>query len=104
VRWGLFAATLFIWRRTWVVFTVWQRPRLMPLVLGLLLVALFIWFAENICTFAQVWRYPNQAAGWAMVPLAKLGAWYLLMIISFVLVQALHAPSQQRMAVQAGQL
>ena len=58
----------------------------MPLLLGLLLVALFIWFAENIGTYAQAWAYPDQEAGWRMVSVSKLGSWYLLMLISFVLV------------------
>ena len=58
--------------------------------LGWLLVALFIWFAENIGTFAHAWTYPGQAHGWAPVPPTKLGAWYLLMYISFVLVAAVH--------------
>ena len=50
------------------------------------MVALFIWFAENIATFAKAWNYPGQEDGWEMVSLAKLGSWYLLMLISFVLV------------------
>ena len=40
----------------------------------------------------QAWRYPNQRHGWEMVPLAKLGSWYLLMIISFVLVALVRRP------------
>jgi uncharacterized membrane protein YoaT (DUF817 family) len=63
-----------------------QAHRPMPLLLGLILVALFIWFAENLGTFAKAWTYPNQDAGWELVSFAKLGSWYLLMIISFVLV------------------
>ena len=62
----------------------------MLLLLGWLLVALFIWFAENIATFARAWTYPDQADGWRMVSIAKLGSWYLLMYISFVLVDAVH--------------
>ena len=68
---------------------VWFRPdnahRPMPLLIGLILVALFIWFAENLGTFAQAWTYPDQDEGWKPVSLAKLGSWYLLMLISFVL-------------------
>ena len=67
-----------------------EEHRPMPLLLGLSLVALFIWFAENIGTFAKAWTYPSQDAGWHMVSFAKLGSWFLLMIISFVLVAALH--------------
>ena len=48
--------------------------------------ALFIWFAENIATFANIWIYPNQAALWSMVPLAKLTSWYPLMLLNFVLI------------------
>ena len=62
--------------------------RWMPLLLGLLLVALFIWLAENIATFARAWTYPSQEAGWHLVGFEKLGSWFLLMIISFVLVAA----------------
>ena len=54
------------------------------------LVAIFIWFAENLGTFARAWSYPGQEAGWEMVSLSKLGSWYLLMIISFVLVATVH--------------
>ena len=86
LRWALFAVTVLIFWRT----KVWFRPvstyRSMPLLVGFFLVALFIWFAENIGTFAQAWTYPNQMNGWHLVTPAKLGSWYLLMIISFVLV------------------
>ncbi len=102
LRWVLFAATAWIFRRAWVEFTVFRIRRGMPLLLGFLLVALFIWFAENIGTFANAWRYPGQQGAWAMVPIGKLGAWYLLMIISFVLVSALHVPVRKA-AVQPAQ-
>ncbi|MCF6276186.1 MAG: DUF817 domain-containing protein, partial [Robiginitomaculum sp.] len=61
-----------------------------PLIIGLFLVAIFIWFAENIGTFARAWSYPGQENGWHMVSPAKLGAWFLLMLISFVLVAFMH--------------
>ena len=86
LRWGLFAITAALFWRT----RVWFRPltayRSMPLLVGFFLVAVFIWIAENIGTFAHAWAYPNQMHGWHLVPPAKLGSWYLLMIISFVLV------------------
>jgi|TARA_R100001369_G_C3322529_1_gene169195 uncharacterized membrane protein YoaT (DUF817 family) len=62
----------------------------MPLLLGWFLVALFIWFAENIATYANIWIYPNQANEWQMVPLAKLSSWFLLMLLSFVLVASIN--------------
>jgi uncharacterized membrane protein YoaT (DUF817 family) len=64
----------------------------MPLLLGFLLVALFIWIAENVGTWSRAWIYPRQANGWTPVSISKLGAWYLLMIISFVLVSFVHTP------------
>ncbi|WP_019905132.1 DUF817 domain-containing protein [Methylobacterium sp. 77] len=92
IRLGLFAATALLFGRTWVHFKVWHVHRRMPLLLGFLLVALFIWFAENIGTFTRVWLYPNQASGWSMVSWQKLGSWYLLMIISYVLVSLVNRP------------
>ncbi|MBO9712743.1 DUF817 domain-containing protein [Sphingomonas sp.] len=89
-RWLLFAATVLLFWRTRVWFTVWRRPRWMPLLSGWFLVALFIWGAENIGTFSRAWMYPGQEKGWTLVSPAKLGAWYLLMIISFVLVSTIH--------------
>ena len=90
IRLGLFAVTAIIYVRT----VVWFRPdevhRPMPLLVGFFLVALFIWFAENLGTFARAWSYPGQEHQWKMVSLSKLGSWYLLMIISFVLVATVH--------------
>ena len=90
IRIALFAMMIFLFTRTRAHFTVWREERWMPLLVGWLLVALFIWLAENLGTFARAWSYPDQANGWAMVSPAKLGAWYLLMYISFVLVALLH--------------
>ena len=90
VRIALFAAAILLFGRTWIWFTPWREARRMPLLLGFFLVALFIWLAENIGTFANAWTYPSQRHGWEMVSLMKLAAWYLLMIISFVLVSLIH--------------
>jgi len=90
VRLILFAATALLFLRTRVYFRPFRTHRWMPLLVGWLLVALFIWFAENIGTYSRAWLYPGQEDGWHMVSLGKLGAWYLLMIVSFVLVAAVH--------------
>lgn len=95
IRYLLFAATALLFWRTRVHFRNWRAHRWMPLLLGFFLVALFIWMAENIGTFARAWSYPGQEDDWEMVGLAKLGSWYLLMLISFVLVslvQPIRAP------------
>lgn len=67
----------------------WRR---MPLILGFGLVAFFIWFAENIGTFTAVWLYPHQVQGWELVRFGKYGSWFLLMIISFILVSFVSPP------------
>jgi len=87
IRLVLFAATILLFARTRVHFRNWRVHRWMPLLVGFGLVALFIWGAENIGTFAQAWTYPGQEQGWRMVSPAKLGSWFLLMLISFVLVE-----------------
>jgi uncharacterized membrane protein YoaT (DUF817 family) len=96
VRIALFTAAIAIFWRSWIWFTPWYEVRRMPLLLGFLLVALFIWFAENIGTFANAWNYPDQRHGWQMVSLPKLGSWYLLIIISFVLVSLIHGIRRMR--------
>lgn len=92
IRWALFAGVILLYGRTMIWFKADEAHRPMPLVIGLFLVAIFIWFAENLGTFARAWSYPNQEAGWHMVSFAKIGSWYLLMLISFVLVAWVHRP------------
>jgi uncharacterized membrane protein YoaT (DUF817 family) len=76
--------------------TVWfksdRKVRGLPMLVGFALVALFIWFAENIGTFSHAWIDPSQHNGWILVSPAKMGSWFLLMIISFVLVSIVRAP------------
>ena len=91
-RLALFAITAFLFGRCWVHFKVWRVHRRMPLLVGFALVALFIWLAENIGTFTAAWVYPSQRQGWTLVSMGKLGAWFLLMIISYTLVALLHRP------------
>ncbi|CAL1691428.1 hypothetical protein MMB232_01568 [Brevundimonas subvibrioides] len=95
IRTGLFVATALLFGRGWFWFTA-NRTRLkMPLLLGYLLVALFIWFAENLGTLGRAWAYPGQEAGWEMVSVSKLGSWFLLMIISVVMVSLVHRPEEE---------
>jgi uncharacterized membrane protein YoaT (DUF817 family) len=86
----LFAAVALLFGRCRIHFRVRRAYRRMPLLLGFVLVASFIWLAENVGTLSHAWLYPSQRHGWHMVPPAKLGAWLLLMIISYVMVSALH--------------
>ncbi|MBO9576210.1 MAG: DUF817 domain-containing protein [Sphingobium sp.] len=95
IRIALFAATALLFWRARFHYTPFRKERWMPVLLGFFLVSLFIWFAENIGTFAKAWAYPNQKDGWHMVSIAKLGSWYLLMIISVVLVSLLHPEARE---------
>ncbi len=71
-------------------FKVLHLYRKMPLLFGWFLVALFIWFAENIGTYTSTWIYPNQTHQWQMVSVSKLVSWYLLILLSFVLVSLIN--------------
>jgi uncharacterized membrane protein YoaT (DUF817 family) len=90
IRYILFVAILVLFGRTMVSYVVNKRTHRMPLVVAFVLIAFFIWLAENIATFVNVWLYPNQIVAWEMVGLEKMGSWLLLMVISFVMVDLLH--------------
>lgn len=92
LRIPLFAAAALLFGRSWIYYRIHYIYRRMPLLLGLFLVALFIWLAENVGTFSKTWLYPQQMAGWSLVPAAKLGSWFLLLIISYALVAVVNRP------------
>jgi uncharacterized membrane protein YoaT (DUF817 family) len=91
-RYLLFAGAVAVFGLCTMQFRVFRRRFRMPLLVTFLGVALFIWIAENIGTWADAWQYPNQEDGWQLVSLAKLGSWFLLMIISVVLVAWVYPP------------
>ena len=68
----------------------------LPFLPLLLFLAFLIWLAENIATFANIWRYPSQEYLWHMVGWGKLGSWYLLLILSLVLVVMLLGKSHTK--------
>ncbi len=87
----LFAALVLLYGRTIVNFKLVDTYHKLPLLLAFVLIAIFIWIAENISTFTGAWLYPDQADGWQMVSIGKLGSWLLLMVISFVMIECLWA-------------
>lgn len=93
-RWVLLVAVVLVWGRCIMLFRNHrERPaRSLPILLPFLGVAFFIWIAENIGTAAGAWIYPHQAGGWEMVSLSKMVSWFLLMIISVVLVTLVYRP------------
>lgn len=90
IRWVLFAAAALLYGRTWVTYRLHVARHKMPLLLGFFFIALFIWIAENIATFTRTWLYPDQLTSWQFVSIQKIGSWFLLMIISFIMIDLLH--------------
>ncbi|ODT80784.1 MAG: hypothetical protein ABS76_15065 [Pelagibacterium sp. SCN 64-44] len=94
-RWWLFGGIALLYGRSFMHYRVFRFRHSMPMLLAFLLVALFIWIAENIGTWSRAWIYPGQADAWSMVGWSKLGSWYLLMLISVVLVTLVHPPRRR---------
>jgi uncharacterized membrane protein YoaT (DUF817 family) len=92
IRLVLFAALALLCGRTWLYYKIHRAHRRMPLLVGLFLVAIFIWIAENFGTLTRTWIYPSQLNSWVMVPLGKLSSWFLLMTISYVMVAWVNKP------------
>ena len=85
-RWLLFAWSSVIFWKTKISFEVQYKHWQVPMLPILWLLAFIIWIAENISTFYQIWLYPSQLEAWHMVGWGKLGSWYLLLLLSLVLV------------------
>lgn len=88
VRWIIIPALFVLFRKTRVSFFTTRR-RSMPVTLAFLLICLFIWIAENIATLLGAWQYGHQAVAWRTVHLGIIGSWFLLVIVSFILVAEL---------------
>ncbi|WP_407640196.1 DUF817 family protein [Acinetobacter apis] len=82
----LFIWSIWLFWRTKAVFWVNRQQFTIPMLVLLLVLASLIWVAENISTFYDIWVYPNQADGWHMVWIGKIGSWYLLLMLSLVFV------------------
>ncbi|MFJ6531920.1 DUF817 domain-containing protein [Microbacterium sp. NPDC091662] len=91
-RWVLLAGVVVLWLPTVMHARVWRRTIRLPLLAVFGGVAVFIYLAENIGTWAGAWAYPDQVGGWQPVSLSKLSSWFLLMIISVVLVAWVYPP------------
>lgn len=82
----LFAWSIIIFWKTKLYFQLSDSRLKVPMLPILLLLAFLIWIAENISTFYKIWLYPSQVDAWHMVGWGKLGSWYLLLLLSLVLV------------------
>ncbi|MEW9668424.1 DUF817 domain-containing protein [Ammoniphilus sp. 3BR4] len=89
IRWLLIFLLFPIFIRTQVHYSIRGIRYRMPLILSFFLIGFFIWIAENIATFFRAWQYPNQERHWEFVHLGKISSWFLLVIISFIIVAQL---------------
>lgn len=85
-RWILIGFVFLFFWNTEVYFTVQKKIRSMPLNLSFVLIAFFVWIAENISTYYGAWKYPNQIHEWSVVSTSKITSWFLMVIISFIIV------------------
>jgi uncharacterized membrane protein YoaT (DUF817 family) len=85
-RWVITLFLIIAFWNTSVVFKTNHVTRKMPLVLSFLLIGFFIWVGENIATFLGAWKYASQHEGWKMVSLGKISSWFLLIVLSIVIV------------------
>jgi len=89
VRWWLTGLVFIVFRKTWIIYRVREATYRMPLTLSFIIVGFFIWLAENISTFFNAWKYPNQHQVWHLVSFSKISSWFLLAIISVIIVAQL---------------
>jgi uncharacterized membrane protein YoaT (DUF817 family) len=82
----LILAVFTLFWKTKVFFTITSIRRSIPLNISFLLIAFFIWIAENISTYLGAWKYPDQIHTWNIVSTGKITSWFLMVIISFILV------------------
>lgn len=88
-RWLLTVLLFIVFWRTVVHFDVDGDTIRMPLSLSFVLIGFFIWVAENISTFLGAWTYPGQEKMWRLVHIGKLSSWFLLVVISVIIVAQL---------------
>ncbi len=93
IRWVLIVSAIALFARCRLHFRVGRTYRRLPLLLGFAAVAAAIWIAENIGTYARAWVYPTQEEIWHPVHWQKIPAWFLLMMLSFVLVSLIQRDS-----------
>lgn len=91
-RYLLIGCTAILFRRSWVFFVIGRTVHRMPFLLAFALIAAFIWLAENAGTYSHAWLYPSQMNGWAMVSVQKWGSWFMLTIMSYVMVTLVNRP------------
>lgn len=86
VRYYLMVLVLLMMWKTRVYFTVLKTPRVMPLVLGFLLIGFFfIWVAENIAILFGAWQYPVRLPTGHQFPCRKSTAGFCWLLSASIL-------------------
>lgn len=99
----LIPAVFILFWKTKVHFTVTDKLRWMHLNVAFILIAFFIWVAENISTYLGAWKYPDQIHQWTIVSTQKVTSWFLMVIISFILVAYLKHYKKDVLKIENGQ-
>ncbi|HUM45295.1 MAG TPA: DUF817 domain-containing protein [Chitinophagales bacterium] len=100
LRYLIIPLLLIIFFKTKVYFHTNGHIRRMPLVVSFLLIGFFVWIAENIATFLGAWKYTYQHSGWQMVTTGKITSWFLMIVISIIIVIELKFIKQRREGVK----
>ena len=100
IRLVLFAATIVLYLRTRIFFTIGSQDYWMPLPLAAFLSSFFLWIAENIGTNTGTWVYAGQSE-FDWVSFSKIGSWYLLLYVSFATVTLVYREVLGRNAKKA---
>lgn len=90
MRWVIFVLLVIIFWKTKLHTTLTTKSYVIHPLVSNALLALFVWLAEQIGTFARVWIYPNQVAEWTPVSFHMFTSWYMLLIFSFVIISLIN--------------
>lgn len=90
VRYILFILLIVMFWKTKFYATLTEKEYQIHPLFAAGLMAIFLWIAEQIGTFAQAWVYPDQTLGWKPVSFHMFTSWYMLLIFSFVIIALLY--------------
>lgn len=96
LRFFIIPVLIILFYKTKVHFHTNGHLRKMPLVVSFLLIGFFVWIAENMATFLGAWKYAYQHAGWQMVTTGKITSWFLMIVISIIIIIELKLIKQQQ--------
>jgi len=94
IRYFIFILAIIIfWQTKFYATLTTKTYQIHPLITNALL-ALFVWLAEQIGTFARAWIYPNQTTDWHPVTFHMYTSWYMLLIFSFTIIAIIFSNSK----------